>query len=200
MIRFFKIALVLTLSILFANCTKNNTDVTPIPAEPYAVQYPKDTLKIVEYMNNYSMTVDADYNVEFIKADSSNPSIKMKFGDAGTKQLKFNIVKRDGVDYKVYYIPLREGTGDKPIEVDSVFASYTGRLVSDNIVFDKTPTPIWFTLDNVIQGWRKIFPLFKSGDKTVNTITGSVTYNNYGAGVIFIPSGLAYYNSNTGLC
>jgi hypothetical protein len=37
----------------------------------------------------------------------------------------------------------------------------------------------------------EIFPLFKTGDTPIANADGTVTYNNFGAGVMFIPS-LAY--------
>jgi hypothetical protein len=40
-------------------------------------------------------------------------------------------------------------------------------------------------------------PLFKTGDTPIANADGTVTYNNFGAGVMFIPSGLAYYSTGS---
>ena len=54
-----------------------------------------------------------------------------------------------------------------------------------------------YTSEAVPQGWSEIFPQFKTGTYSSNA-DGSVSYNDFGAGVMFIPSGLAYYNTGSG--
>jgi hypothetical protein len=54
------------------------------------------------------------------------------------------------------------------------------------------------SLFSTISGWGEIFPLFKTGDTPIANADGTVTYNNFGAGVMFIPSGLAYYSTGSG--
>jgi hypothetical protein len=53
------------------------------------------------------------------------------------------------------------------------------------------------SLYNTIRGWSEIFPKFKTGSYTTNN-DGTVSYNDFGAGVMFIPSGLGYYSSGSG--
>ena len=55
----------------------------------------------------------------------------------------------------------------------------------------------FFNLTGVIRGWSEIFPQFKTGSYTGNP-DGTVSYNDFGAGVMFIPSGLAYFGSSAG--
>jgi hypothetical protein len=45
-------------------------------------------------------------------------------------------------------------------------------------------------------GWSEIFPQFRKGTYTGNA-DGTVSYSDFGAGVMFIPSGLAYYASGS---
>ena len=63
----------------------------------------------------------------------------------------------------------------------------------------------YFNLTNVIRGWSEIFPQFKTGTYSGNpdgvyppNPDGTTSYYNFGAGVMFIPSGLAYYGNSTG--
>lgn len=53
------------------------------------------------------------------------------------------------------------------------------------------------SLYTVITGWSEIFPQFKTGTSVINA-DGTVTHNDFGAGIMFIPSGLAYYNLGNG--
>ena len=131
--------------------------------------------------------------------------------------LEKNVTRHD-INYKVYYISSREGVKKKPTSVDSLFVSYKGEYIytkKEEVVpatnpvtynsfisskeFDQAQNPVWFTLDNVIQGWKEIMTLFKSGTNTVNPNgSGSIDYADFGAGVMFLPSGLAYYNGSVG--
>ncbi len=55
----------------------------------------------------------------------------------------------------------------------------------------------FFNLYSVITGWSEIFPKFKTGTAISNS-DGTVSYNDFGAGVMFLPSGLAYYSTGSG--
>jgi hypothetical protein len=46
----------------------------------------------------------------------------------------------------------------------------------------------------VVAGWAEIVPLFKTGTYDTNPGPNQSTFSNFGAGVMFLPSGLAYYN------
>ena len=67
-----------------------------------------------------------------------------------------------------------------------------------NDQFDSAPTPVWLKLQEVISGWSHIIPMFKTGTYTAGTGGNPTTYNNFGAGVMFLPSALAYYSNSTG--
>ncbi len=196
MIRIFKIVAVLFVG-LFISCQKPE-EATAIPVIPKAEQYPVDLAAIDKYLDEYSMAVDAEKDVTFTKIPTPNPdnlqSIRAQYITPSANP--FKTVTRDGVAYKVYYISLREGTGKNPTSVDSTLVSYKGFLLNQT-VFDQAPNPVWLTLDGVIEGWKEIFPLFKSGDAVANG-DGTVTYSNFGAGVMFLPSALGYYNQSTG--
>jgi hypothetical protein len=108
------------------------------------------------------------------------------------------------ITYKVYYLKLREGTGENPTRVDSTLVAYkgntiykgtvNGNTVYDQSVFEENVNPIWFSLDGVIRGWSAIIPKFKKGSYNSNS-DGTISYSDFGVGVVFIPSGLAYFNS-----
>ena len=195
MIQFFKIAFALSLSILFIACNKTDDPIPETPPIPFATQYPLDKASIENYLNDYSMAVSSDYDVTFTKIPSPNPSLLQKIKVQYATQLKIKSVNSNGVDYDVYYISLREGTQLNPSKVDSVFVDYKGSLLNET-VFDRTYTnPSWFPLNGVVRGWQEIFPFFKSGTVTAGASTGDPNvYSDFGAGVMFLPSGLGYYN------
>jgi len=71
--------------------------------------------------------------------------------------------------------------------------------IEDGNVFDSRSTPIdlslvgnGFTSFGTIRAWQLVMPTFNSAfDFTLEN--GVVNYNNYGLGVMFVPSGLAYF-------
>jgi FKBP-type peptidyl-prolyl cis-trans isomerase FkpA len=203
MIRFFKIAFVFTICLLFAECRKDD-DIEITPPRPFAEQEPVDFAKIEDFLNKYSMKYDSDYNVTFTKipqppeVNTDNLESIMK---AYATDLKFKKVTVGGVEHRYYYIKFREGTQLTPTKVDDIFISYTGRTL-DNTVFEQNQNPVWssfqnkFTGSSLILGWKEVITLFKSGTFSEGS-GGVINYANYGAGVMFIPSAMAYYNSGS---
>ena len=188
------------MSLTVFSCNKSD-DVAPTYIVPFAEQYPKDIAAIDKYLDEYSMKIIGDRDVVFTKIPSPNTASLLSIRVEHAAKLKTKTVTSNGVDYKVYYIniskdsdPTFYGTGQKPTRVDSVFVSYKGQTLAD-VVFDQAPNPVWLRLTGVIDGWKEIFPFFKTGDTGIVNPDGTVTYNNFGAGVMFLPSGLAYYSN-----
>lgn len=164
-----------------------------IEVRPYSEVYAEDIAEIEDFMDTHFMTVDADYNVTFTEITGSTPGTPI----SDHPNLEFKTVSKEGVDHKLYFIKLREGIGSNPTVLDSVFSSYKGHK-TDLTNFDEASTPVWFQLQEVIQGWQEIFPEFKTGTSVTDPLTGLTTYSDFGAGVMFVPSGLAYYNQGVG--
>lgn len=206
MMRFFKITFITSFCLLSMVACKKDDEAEPVPVRPLAEQEPLDFAKLEEFLNTYSMSVKmpgsvsdpTDYDVTFTKIPSPNPdnliSIKTEFGSQLATPKTVTI---GDVSHRYYFIKLREGTELAPTRVDSVFVSYRGRLL-DNTTFDQAQNPTWLRLDNVIQGWKEVFPQFKSGT-FISGPGGTIDYQNFGAGVMFLPSALAYYNLGSGI-
>lgn len=211
--RLFKALLLVTIGLVLFSCVKEDqaTDTFIMPLD---IQYQRESISIEKFLDEYKMTVDPMNieNVTFEKLPAPiDPAQSIRVDHAS--ELTYKMVKSNGVNYKVYYIKLQEGdaTQQNPIFVDSVLVNYRGLLLNkkanyiadksfeDNQTFDsKTQIPGWFALTGVVEGWRAIFQMFKPGTQTVNPATNQITYNNFGAGVMFLPSGLAYYAESKG--
>jgi FKBP-type peptidyl-prolyl cis-trans isomerase FkpA len=213
MIRIFKVVFLFIMSLAIFSCNKTD-DPTPPYVIPYEEQYPVDLAAIDKYLDEYHMDVNPNKDVTFTKITTLTPGISIRVEYAS--MLRTKTVASNGVNYKVYYISLDDGTKEQPTEVDSVFVSYKGEYLynkKEEILpatnpatyntylagspFDQAQNPVWFPLSNVIQGWKEIMPFFKSGTNTTNP-DGSVNFIGFGAGVMFLPSGLAYYNNGIG--
>lgn len=188
----YKLAALIPLVLLLIGCPKDET--TAIEVRPFAEVYAEDIAEIETFMQTHKLIVDADFNVTFSEITSTNPGTPIK----DRTDLQFKTITQNNINYKLYYIKLRNGVDENPTKLDSVYASYKGYR-TDLTVFDAAQNPIWFRLDEVIQGWQEIFPDFKTSDpSTIVNPDGTISFANYGAGIVFIPSGLAYYNNPAG--
>jgi hypothetical protein len=198
----FKIVLsVVVISSMFS--CQNNDNVTATPPRPYNEVYPEDLAKIEDFLATHYVTVDANFNPTFTQIPAGGTQTPIaNMTELDTIQRKFH-----DITYKIYYLKLREGTGENPTRVDSTFIAYKGNTFTKNTtnnivtysqnVFDQSDTPVWFALEDVIKGWGEVIPKFKTGSHEANP-DGTVSFQNYGAGVMFLPSGLGYYNTATG--
>ncbi len=179
------------LAVFAVSCSKDSDGTEPL--RDYGEQYVKDLDSIDKFIDTHYMVVSADYDVTFedlAPTDTGHQSIR----NQTDYPLQFKMVNNDdqGVDYKIYYIKLREGVDKNPTAVDSVDVSYKGNLVSLS-QFDAAQSPIWAQLDNTVQGWGEIIPMFKTGFYDQVEGPDPVTFTDYGAGVMFLPSGMGYY-------
>jgi FKBP-type peptidyl-prolyl cis-trans isomerase FkpA len=194
--KFFKILFVIAITVSFSSCNKDD-DNKAEPLRDYTVQYAADIDSIDDYLDTHYMEVDADFNVTYteIPEGGTQQSIRLQTD----YPLDFVMVNNEDhdVNYKVYYIKLREGLGRKPTEVDSVHVAYRGTLINDT-QFDLAQNPIWFQLQEVVPGWSEIIPKFKTAG-TYDDSEGPdpVDFQEYGAGVMFLPSGLGYYGNSS---
>jgi hypothetical protein len=213
--KYYFILSITTLSLF--SCSKNNDSAEVTPPRDFAVQYTTDITDIEEYLKTYYITVTDnpgapnDQDVEFTKipVGGTQPSIMSYNGKSTFPKLLSRDVNLHDITYKLYYLVLREGTGTAPCNVDAVLASYKGDYLEQTLAssvttltatqFEEVKYPQqMLSLFSTIKGWSEIFPQFKTGTSQPNDADGTVTHKDFGAGVMFIPSGLGYYASGSG--
>jgi hypothetical protein len=211
-IKFYFILLIATV-VTISSCNKDDNKDTPyVPPKPFAEQYPIDIAVIEDYLKaNYITVVNNpgavnDQDITITKLDADHPT---SIWDQKMYPLKSREVKLHGIVYKLYYLVLREGVGESPTNVDGAFVAYKGNYLSSvtestvttitSTFFEENKFPIGVDLYGYIRGWKEIFPQLKAGTYKSNPNgDGTVVYSDFGAAVMFIPSGLAYYNSVKG--
>ncbi len=83
-----------------------------------------------------------------------------------------------GLQYKI----LKEGTGPKPSESDSVVCNYRGTLVNGKEFDSSKPgEPITFPVNGVIKGWTEALQLMPVGSKWQLFIPSQLAYGERGA-------------------
>ncbi|NRR93411.1 hypothetical protein HSX10_17695 [Winogradskyella undariae] len=108
-------------------------------------------------------------------------------------------------DYNYYILRLNQGDGDSPYFTDIVSVKYEGisinqALDGNNKSFDSSVLPALFNLQTglnstgVIQAWQLVMPTFNASSGYDIDESGNVDFTNPGLGVMFVPSGLAFFH------
>jgi FKBP-type peptidyl-prolyl cis-trans isomerase FkpA len=211
-IKFYFILLIATITVISCNNNDNN-DIEVVPPKPYTEQYKIDSLAIDDYLktnyisevvNNPGFPNDQDVIIKKIDDAATQKSLYSYLNSPTLPRLSSRDVVRGDVTYKIYTLLIREGLqgganpagGEYPCNVDAVFTGYKGSLL-DGTVFDSSNNgQIQWNLDDpgIIRGWSEAFPQFKTGWVSSNN-DGTIKYNDFGVGVMFLPSAFGYYNS-----
>ncbi len=201
----------LTIVTLFVACNDDDDDTIPFVERDRAEQQLDDNDSIVNYLSThyynsdfFETGVDHKYTdiiiTELLPGEDVPSGNTLLFEDVET----FMTVYLD-TDYQYYILRLNQGGGDAPKFTDGVRVRYEGISVASEEVVDAVITPIALGLQGngistfgSIKAWQLVMPEFSSSfDFTTNN--GSVDYTNFGLGMMFVPSGLAYFSgTNTG--
>lgn len=197
-------------TITLFSCTKDEDAIITPPRE-FAVQYATDLNDIEEYLKNYyieDISPDVDTKIIKIPAGGNKPSIWSYLNSNTFPKLLSREVKLHDITYKLYYLVLREGVGQQPSNTDGVLTAYKGEYLSRTKVaevetlgatfFEEAKNPQqFFNLTSTVIGWGESFPEFKTGTYRSNP-DGTISHKDFGAGVLFIPSGLGYFSQGQG--
>lgn len=208
-----------TASLALFSCHKNDDGVETAPPRDSAEQYATDIDSIETYLKTHYMTVTTVDGLQDIQIDTllaNNPDGHVSIWDNTEYPLRFKTVKNDvrktnltdggsedTVEYKMYYLILNQGGGvNKPTAVDSTFTSYRGWKL-DNEEFDRNKNGVWSTFpvlssteSSFISGYRQFLTELNPAESVTENGDGTFTFNNAGVGVVFLPSGLGYFNSS----
>jgi FKBP-type peptidyl-prolyl cis-trans isomerase FklB len=125
-----------------------------------------------QVLNTYFAKLQAE-------ADEHNKKVGQEFLKENLKRAEVKSTA-SGLQYEI----LKEGTGEKPKETDTVRCHYEGRLI-DGSIFDssyKRNQPADFPVNQVIPGWVEALQLMPVGSKWRLFIPSNLGYGEYGAG------------------
>lgn len=210
----------LILSALFISCKNDDDGTVTIPVRDRAQQAIDDDEALLTYLQTHFYNYEEfenppanfDYRVRFDTLNAANADKIPLIDLLDTGLLTTKTVTRDDVDYTIYILKIREGEGERPTFADSTFQNYSGELL-DRTLFDNSFNPVWFDLHGFVgrnangqlTKMGGVIPGFEQGITEFRAATGfevnpdnTIDWNDdYGIGAIFIPSGLAYFNSPT---
>lgn len=201
--------LVVLSTLLIFSCGNNEDDgVTFIPARDRTEEAPAATAIVEEYLQTHF------YNYEEFANPPAGFDFKIKFdtiaGDNANKiplidQVSFKMVPdrlEDGLMYKLYYLSVIEGEGETVNFPDIATVTYEGYTINRETtaapysrLFDSSNTPVNFDLTNVVNGFQDGVIEFKTATNFITNPDGTLTFENYGVGAVFMQNGLGYYVS-----
>ncbi|WP_417200180.1 FKBP-type peptidyl-prolyl cis-trans isomerase [Bizionia sp.] len=200
--------LIITVSALFVSCDNDDEAAVPYtPPRDAGEVYLEDIADIEEYLethfynyeefqqNNPYSVVNDGFEIVFDTIAGLN-SDKTPLID----MVQFKMINSYGVDYKLYFLKVREGLGNVIHFSDQATLNYEGSSIINGYVFDSAVNETQFNLlpvgavSGVIPGLREGIIEFKTSNDFSNNMDGTTNYHNHGIGAVFIPSGLAYFD------
>jgi FKBP-type peptidyl-prolyl cis-trans isomerase FkpA len=194
-IKYFFILLIAASALV--SCNKDDDEFETVPLRDYAEQYKVDQDSIEKYLKSNYISVNP-VTFDAVIAKLPPKGTQKSIWEQTDYPLQSREVYKDGITYKIYYLVLNEGGGENPCNYDNITTSYVGHLLDGNEFDNSYNLGRSFNLGPsvraVIDGFSEILPKFKTGISTSNS-DGTKTYSDYGAGVMFLPSGMGYYGS-----
>ncbi|MDG1779198.1 MAG: hypothetical protein P8H23_07640 [Flavobacteriaceae bacterium] len=189
------------LALFVFNCSEDEEETTSIPPRDRAEQQASDMDTLQNYFDTHY------YNSGALSALPTYPTIddvvisKLEEGETqppNTTMLSNAVVSKtttyQDVSYTYYILSIEEGLGENPHFTDQVRVNYEGTTMNGN-EFDSSVNPIDLDLVFSISGWNRVLPQFKTASTFTTNDDGTVIFENYGIGVMFLPSGLGYFNN-----
>ena len=152
------------------------------------------------------------YNYEEFETPPANFDFRIKFDTiAGSNANKIPLINQvssktvedrvdEGVTYKLYYLNVIEGEGERPEFPDVTTLSYEGIYINKETptvgyssLFDGSVVPVQFDLTAVVNGFQDAMIEFKGATNVITNPDGTLSFEEYGVGAVFMPAGLGYY-------
>lgn len=205
-----RVVLMTAFIIFFLSCKNDdNLNIEVIPPRSLSEVEAEDRAEILEYLQthfyNYeefeNPPADFDYAIvlDTIAGDNADKTPIIDRPELQTIVISvssedFDIDENETVDHTMYFLNAREGAGESPTTADSTLVKYEGSLLNGNL-FDATSTYGWQYLPFFLRGYGRAISNFRSGDGFITNPDGTAEVTNAGVGLMFLPSGLGYFNN-----
>ena len=199
--------LLITILLLGFSCGDDDDDgITEVPEADRTEQQVIDNDSLVSYLQSHYVDASLLSNnptISFTEININQLPDDGELPNPNQNSLLIDIVETltttyFDVEYEYYILKINQGGSENsPNFSDKVRVSYEGTLMDDT-VFDSSSTPVDFDLTSTIAGWGRVLPEFNIAEDFVINSDGTVTYNNPGIGIMFLPSGLGYYSAAAG--
>jgi len=199
--------------IVLSSCKKDDDPIGEVvPPRLLSEVVIEDDAEIIEFLKTHFYNKDEfetppegfDFRIRFDTITGDNSGKQSLFASSNliteTISVKSSDLGRtDGevIDVTLYTLVVRQGVeAGKPTIGDFSILRYEGSLL-DGTLFDASSNqPVRFNLSSVVRGFGNGMKKFQTGMGPIENTDGTVSYEGYGIGAIFIPSGLGYFNNS----
>ena len=197
-----------TMCVFFAvlSC-KEDDEVQAIPPRDRTEEAIASTAEIETFLSthfyNYeefnNPPVDFNFQVKFDTISGENASKTPLVDQVASKTVRDRV--DENTTYTFYYLIATQGGGESPSFPDIATITYEGTYLNNengfnnSSVFDSSTVPVRFDLTAVVPGFADALIEMNASTGYISNVDGTVTFQNYGVGAVFIPSGLAYYTT-----
>ncbi|WP_339609933.1 hypothetical protein [uncultured Planktosalinus sp.] len=199
------LTLILLTALVVSSCRRDDEGPERIPERDRAAEATAATAEIEAFLQthfyNYedfeNPTPNFDYKIVFDTIAGENADKTPLIEQVMTKQV-FDRVRPE-VIYTLYYLKVKEGEGDSPLYADEALVTYKGQFLNLD-TFDASDAPIKFDLTQVVTGFQQGVIELSGATNIIENPDGTLTFEGFGAGAVFVPSGLGYWvNSPSGI-
>jgi hypothetical protein len=191
----------LSLFLIISSCKKDDDGLPPFQERDRADEAEIANKEILEFLNkhfyNYedfeNPPADFDYRIVFDTIGGENADKIPLIEQVQVKQIKDRV--NPDVVYDLYYLVAKQGGGDTARFAGGALVNYQGLLLKNKNTFDESNNPIMFDLTSVIQGFQLGISTIHSAENYYENPDGTLTFENYGVGAVFVPSALGYWYS-----
>jgi len=192
---------VLLASLVFYACPNDDDNITVVPEADRTEQQAIDGPLLIEYLENHYYNSD---ELAGLSNPSMNDIVVTELGDGETVPAGHTLlmdavvtgnVNYQDADYVYYYLNVNQGGGNSYQFTDDLRLNYSGNTLEE-LVFDSSASPVVFDLTGTIPGWTIIAPNFNTAGSFELNPDGTVSYEDAGVGMMFLPSGLAYFSAS----
>lgn len=187
--------------VLLGSCKKDDDDgVQVIPERDRAEEAVVAKAEIEAFLENHFYNYEEfqnppagfDYKIVFDTIAGENADKIPLIEQVSSKEV-FDRTKPD-VIYTMYYLNAIQGEGETPIFADRTLVSYRGQFL-DRTTFDASDSPITFDLTQVVTGFQEGLIEFNAASSFNENPDGTLSFEGFGVGAVFVPSGLGYWLS-----
>ncbi len=203
MIKFKFCSSIIIVTILFIGCSKDDDATPTIEIRDRAEQQIEDEALWQDYFGTHYYNEDffsqeGDYKMSDLVISKLDEGDTPPVGHVLLKdsdRLDSLFVIHEDTDYKFYILKISDGGKTTRTNFsDQITLNYRGNVPDVSDAFDSTSNPLRFDLLNLIPGWKFGIPEFRGAASLNENNDGTISYSDYGFGVLFIPSGLGYFN------
>jgi len=202
-------------------CKKDDgDDITRVPPRSLAEVAVEDEAAIREYLETHFYNYEEfqnppagfDFKIQLDTIAGENAGKTPLSEDENLKSAtfsissdEFNLSEEETVDHKLYYLVVREGIGASPTVADSAYVRYRGSLLNGTEFDGSFNIPVWFDLAAIqgplqgARGFTEGLPELKAGGNVIENPDGTFSVEDYGIGMIIMPSGMGFFNTSQGV-